>query len=162
MGVLETVCIKQGDGSGILLIAIRDCLSTGIMDSMALNLLCNKSRMMREYHVRFRERFGVKLPLPTRPNCGQVITVPGLPTHKQEFCSPSLQPSLRCKTHAFLPARTPPSRQLLRTMTTPTRLPGLCHLARRDNFSAKVPGFVSTDSATNVYSLNRRAVIFKP
>ena len=23
--------------------------------------------MMREYHVRFRERFGVKLPLPTRP-----------------------------------------------------------------------------------------------
>jgi hypothetical protein len=22
--------------------------------------------MMREYHVRFRERFGVKLPLPTR------------------------------------------------------------------------------------------------
>jgi len=66
MGVLETVCIKLDDGSGILLIAIRGYLSTGNMDSLALNLLCNKSRMMREYHVRFRERFGVKLPLPTR------------------------------------------------------------------------------------------------
>ena len=66
MGVLETVCIKLDVGSGILLIAIRGCLSTGSMDSLALNLLCNKSRMMREYHVRFRERFGVKLPLPTR------------------------------------------------------------------------------------------------
>jgi hypothetical protein len=31
-------------------------------------------------------------------------------------------------------------------------------LARRDNFSAKVPGLVSADCATNVYSLNRRAV----
>jgi hypothetical protein len=50
-----------------LLIAIRGYSSTGNMASMALNLLCNKSRMMREYHVRFRERFGVKLPLPTRP-----------------------------------------------------------------------------------------------
>jgi len=66
MGVLETVCIKQGDGSGILLLAIRGYLSIGSMVSLALNLLCNKSRMMREYHVRFRERFGVKLPLPTR------------------------------------------------------------------------------------------------
>ena len=68
MGVLEAVCIKRGDGSGILLIATRGYLSTGSMDSLALNLLCNKSRMMREYHVRFRERFGVKLPLPTRPH----------------------------------------------------------------------------------------------
>jgi hypothetical protein len=33
----------------------------------------------------------------------QFSLVPGLPMHKQEFCSPSLQPSLRCKTHAFLP-----------------------------------------------------------
>jgi len=31
-------------------------------------------------------------------------------------------------------------------------------LARRDNFSAKVPGLESADGATNVYSLNRRAV----
>jgi len=31
-------------------------------------------------------------------------------------------------------------------------------LARRDYFSAKVPGLVSADGATNVYSLNRRAV----
>ena len=31
-------------------------------------------------------------------------------------------------------------------------------LARRDNFSAKVPGLVSADGATSVYSLNRRAV----
>jgi len=31
-------------------------------------------------------------------------------------------------------------------------------LARRDNFSAKVPGLVTADGATNVYSLNRRAV----
>jgi len=30
---------------------------------------------------------------------------------------------------------------------------------RRDNFVAKEPGYVSADSATNVYSLNRRAVI---
>jgi hypothetical protein len=33
----------------------------------------------------------------------------------QEFCSPSLQPSLRCKTHAFLPPRTPSFRQLILT-----------------------------------------------
>ena len=66
MGVLVAVCIKQGDGSGILLLATRGYLSIGSMASMALNLLCNKSRMMREYHVRFCERFGVKLPLPTR------------------------------------------------------------------------------------------------
>jgi hypothetical protein len=31
-------------------------------------------------------------------------------------------------------------------------------LARRDYFMAKVPGLVSADGATNVYSLNRRAV----
>jgi len=31
-------------------------------------------------------------------------------------------------------------------------------LARRDYFLAKVPGLVSADCATNVYSLNRRAV----
>jgi hypothetical protein len=35
-------------------------------------------------------------------------------------------------------------------------------LARRDYFSAKVSGLISADGATNVYSLNRRAVIFKP
>jgi hypothetical protein len=44
-----------------------------------------------------------------------------------------------------------------------TLLPGLAKiapwwLARRDYFSAKVPGLVSADGATNVYSLNRRAV----
>jgi hypothetical protein len=32
-------------------------------------------------------------------------------------------------------------------------------LAHRDYFLAKVPGLVSADGATNVYSLNRRAVI---
>jgi hypothetical protein len=46
------------------------------------------------------------------------------------------------------------------------RSPGLAKiapwwLARRDSFSAKVPGLVSADGATNVYSLNRRAVRFK-
>jgi hypothetical protein len=34
--------------------------------------------------------------------------------------------------------------------------------ARRDYFLAKEPGLVTADSATNVYSLNRRAVMFKP
>jgi len=34
-------------------------------------------------------------------------------------------------------------------------------LARRDSFSAKVPGHGTADGATNVYSLNRRAVRFK-
>jgi hypothetical protein len=43
------------------------------------------------------------------------------------------------------------------------RSPGLAKtapwwLARQDNFSAKVPGLVSADGATNAYSLNRRAV----
>jgi len=33
-------------------------------------------------------------------------------------------------------------------------------LARLDYFLAKVPGLVSADSATNVYSLNRRAVMW--
>jgi hypothetical protein len=32
-------------------------------------------------------------------------------------------------------------------------------LARRDYFLAKVPGLVSADGATNVYSLNRQAVL---
>jgi hypothetical protein len=34
-------------------------------------------------------------------------------------------------------------------------------LARRDNLLAKEPGHVTADSATNVYSLNRRAVMCK-
>jgi hypothetical protein len=34
-------------------------------------------------------------------------------------------------------------------------------LARRDYFLAKVPGLESADGATNVYSLNRRAVMLK-
>jgi len=43
------------------------------------------------------------------------------------------------------------------------RSPGLAKiapwwLAHRDSFSVKVPGLVSADGATNVYSLNRRAV----
>jgi hypothetical protein len=43
------------------------------------------------------------------------------------------------------------------------RSPGLAKiapwwLARRDSFSAKAPGLVTADGATNVYSLNRRAV----
>jgi hypothetical protein len=41
--------------------------------------------------------------------------------------------------------------------------PGLAKIApwwlvRQDYFPAKVPGLVSADGATNVYSLNRRAV----
>ncbi len=56
------------------------------------------------------------------------------------------------------------SRQI-RKPRQPYRSPGLakiapCWLARRDTFSAKVPGLVSADGATNVYSLNRRAVSF--
>jgi len=54
-----------------------------------------------------------------------VLIIPGLPTHKQEFCSPSLQPSLRCKTHASLPTRTSPSGQFYHDPKIPTRLPGL-------------------------------------
>jgi hypothetical protein len=51
-------------------------------------------------------------------------------------------------------------------MTVFTLLPGLAKiapwwLARRDSFSAKVPGLVSADGATNVYSLYHRAVMFK-
>jgi hypothetical protein len=51
------------------------------------------------------------------------IHVPGLPTRKQEFGSSSLQPSLRCKIHAFLPTRTSPPRRLHHDTTTPIRLP---------------------------------------
>jgi len=36
----------------------------------------------------------------------RAAVIPWLLTHKQEFGSPSLQPSLRCQTHAFLPTRT--------------------------------------------------------
>jgi hypothetical protein len=32
------------------------------MASVQLNLLCNKSRMMGDYHVRIRERFGGETP----------------------------------------------------------------------------------------------------
>ena len=45
---------------------IRGFLSIGSMVSLALNLLCIKSRMMREYHVRFREGLGGKFPRSTR------------------------------------------------------------------------------------------------
>jgi hypothetical protein len=38
--------------------------------------LDNKSRMMREYQVRFRERLGTKLPLPTRPFINSKICLP--------------------------------------------------------------------------------------
>ena len=62
-----------------------------------------------------------------KANLSQVLIILGLPTRKQEYCSPSLQPSLRCKTHAFLPTRTPLSRQINYIMTTPAPLPGLCH-----------------------------------
>ena len=44
-----------------------------------------------------------RLTVSCKANLSQVPIILGLPTHKQEFCSPSLQPSLRCKTHAFLP-----------------------------------------------------------
>ena len=45
--------------------------------------------------------------------------------------------------------------------------PGFAKIApypprHRDHFAVKVPGFVSADGATNVYSLNRRAVMGKP
>jgi len=63
-----------------------------------------------------------------KAKCGQVLTVPGLPTHKQEFCSLSLQPSRRCKTHASLPARTPTSIQFHHDTKTTARLPRLCHI----------------------------------
>jgi hypothetical protein len=38
-----------------------------------------------------------RLPLAVRP-CAIILW---FPTHKQEFCNPSLRPSLRCKTLAF-------------------------------------------------------------
>jgi len=60
-----------------------------------------------------------------KANLPYILILPGLPTHKQEFCSSSLQPSLRCKTHALLPTRTPSSSLFYHTMTTPARLPGL-------------------------------------
>jgi hypothetical protein len=63
----------------------------------------------------FYKRVSCKADLP------QVLTIPGLPTHKQEFGNPSLQPSRRCQTHASLPTRTPPSRQLYQTKTIPAR-----------------------------------------
>jgi hypothetical protein len=51
-------------------------------------------------------------------------------------------------------------------MTVFTPLPGFAKiapwwLACRDYFLAKAPGRVSAGGATNVYSLNRRAVMFK-
>ncbi len=50
-----------------------------------------------------------------KANLPQVLITPGLPTRAQEFCSPSLQPSRRCKTHAFLPTQTPPFSNLIMT-----------------------------------------------
>ena len=70
----------------------------------------------------------------------------------------------------FLPSIKFPSRRmggsaglLYLDMTVFTLLPGLAKiapwwLAHRDSFSANVPGLVTADGATNVYSLNRRAV----
>jgi hypothetical protein len=37
-------------------------LSIGNLGSSTLNALCDKSRMMGDYHVRFRERFGGETP----------------------------------------------------------------------------------------------------
>jgi hypothetical protein len=47
-----------------------------------------------------------------KANRDRASIISGLPTRAQEFCSPSLQPSRRCKTHAFWPARTQPFRQI--------------------------------------------------
>jgi len=68
--------------------------------------------------------------------------------------------SLICQIRDFGSGQILQPRQLYRS-------PGLAKiapwwLARRDYFLAKVPGLVSADGATNVYSLNRRAVISKP
>ncbi|MCX6253708.1 MAG: hypothetical protein NTV31_04435 [Bacteroidia bacterium] len=65
--------------------------------------------------------------------------------------------SLICQIRDFGSGQILQPRQLYRS-------PGLAKiapwwLARRDSFSAKVAGLVSADGATNVYSLNRRAVI---
>jgi hypothetical protein len=65
--------------------------------------------------------------------------------------------SLICQIRDFGSGQILQPRQLYRS-------PGLAKiapwwLARRDYFLAKVPGLVSADGATNVYSLNRRAVI---
>jgi hypothetical protein len=69
----------------------------------------------------------------------------------------TLNISLICQIRDSGSGQTLQPRQLYRS-------PGLAKiapwwLAHRDYFSAKVPGLVSADGATNVYSLNRRAVM---
>ena len=56
-----------------------------------------------------------------KANLHQALILPGLPTHKQEFGGPSLQPSLRRQTHAFLPKQTPPYRQLYHNIKIPVK-----------------------------------------
>jgi hypothetical protein len=65
--------------------------------------------------------------------------------------------SLICQIRDFGSGQILQPRQLYRS-------PGLAKiapwwLAHRDSFSAKAPGHITADGATNVYSLNRRAVI---
>ena len=92
-----------------------------------LNQLCTWTAKTRAIPSLHRDSFLAKVPglcpvlasgnttslycraVSCKANYVQVLIIPVLPTHKQEFCSPSLQPSLRCKTHASLPTRTPPS-----------------------------------------------------
>jgi len=67
--------------------------------------------------------------------------------------------SLICQIRDFGSGQILPPRQIYLS-------PGLakiapCWLARRDSFLAKVPGLESADGATNVYSINRRAVMLK-
>jgi len=69
-----------------------------------------------------------------------------LPTRAQEFCSPSLQPSRRCKTHAFLPTRIQPSGQFYHIMTTPAGLSGL--------------GSLDNIIITSLYLLNEKIIIY--
>jgi hypothetical protein len=56
-----------------------------------------------------------------KANLSHIRSVPGFPTRAQEFCSPSLQPCLRYKTHAFLP----PDSELFYIMTFANSLASL-------------------------------------
>ena len=105
-----------------------------------------KSRMMREYHVRFREGLGGKFPRSTRPILLYIWT---FPLHKTRVLQPfpATIPSLQNTCFFAYPdsavwstfsyhdkpypfTRTLPSGQLHQNMANTAHLPRLCHLSQ--------------------------------
>jgi hypothetical protein len=65
-------------------------------------------RLTQPYQAEMYEKIRGTKELAARQICAVLAVYLVFAIAQQEFCSPSLQPSHRCKTHASLPTRTLP------------------------------------------------------